>query len=220
MVTLTRTDTVSVLSLGTDENRFTLDWLDAVEATLDEAFAAGDPLLTTAEGKFFSNGLDVALLGETRDLDAEYPRRVERLLARMLTAPVPTVAAINGHCFGAGALLALAHDTRLMNAGRGFFCFPEVDIRIPFTDGMSALIQAKLTPAAAVESMTTGRRYGGSDAAKRGLVDGAVAPDELRGSAVELATSIGRKDSATLGTIKATMFADAARRLLRPPAAT
>jgi len=46
-----------------------------------------------------------------------------------------------------------------------------VDIRIPFTPGMAALIQAKLSPQAAVASMTTGRRFGGVDAKAYGLVD-------------------------------------------------
>ena len=50
-----------------------------------------------------------------------------------------------------------------MRSDRGYFCFPEVDIRIPFTPGMAALIQAKLSPQAAVASMTTGRRFGGDE---------------------------------------------------------
>ena len=55
-----------------------------------------------------------------------------------------------------------------MRADRGYYCFPEVDIRIPFTPGMAALIQTKLTPGAAVTAMTTGRRYGGPGASGPG----------------------------------------------------
>jgi enoyl-CoA hydratase/carnithine racemase len=104
-------------------------------------------------------------------------------------------------------MLALAHDFRIMNAEKGFFCFPEVDIRIPFTPGLSALIQAKLTPATAVEAMTTGRRYGGPDAVARGLVDRTAGPAELVDAAVAIAQPLLGKDPATLGTIKAIMFA-------------
>ena len=48
----------------------------------------------------------------------------------MLTLPVYTVAAVNGHAFGAGAQLAVAHDLRLMRTDRGFFCTPEIDMKV------------------------------------------------------------------------------------------
>ena len=70
-----------------------------------------------------------------------YVSVVQHLLARVLALPVPTVAAIQGHAFAAGAMLTLSHDARVMRADRGFWCLPEVDIHIPFTPGMSALIQ-------------------------------------------------------------------------------
>jgi enoyl-CoA hydratase/carnithine racemase len=70
--------------------------------------------------------------------------RVQALFARVLGVGVPSVAALQGHTFAAGAMLALAHDQRVMRADRGFFCLPEVDIKIPFTRGMAALIAARL----------------------------------------------------------------------------
>jgi enoyl-CoA hydratase/carnithine racemase len=96
-----------------------------------------------------------------------------------LVAPLPTVAAIQGHCFAAGAMLALAHDWRVMRADRGYFCLPEAGINIPFTPGMSALIQARLTPAAATAAMVGAKRFGGEEAAAVGIVDAAVAADHL-----------------------------------------
>jgi len=66
------------------------------------------------------------------------------------------IAALQGHTFAAGAMLALAHDQRVMRSDRGFFCFPEVDIGIPFTVGMNALITARLSARVAHEAMTTG----------------------------------------------------------------
>jgi enoyl-CoA hydratase/carnithine racemase len=139
---------------------------------------------------------------------------VQQLLARVLVSPVPTVAAVNGHAFGAGAMLAMAHDFRVMRVDRGYFCFPEVDIRIPFTPGMAGLIQAKLTPAAAVEAMTTGRRFGGADAAAVGLVTATAPADELTASAVERVAPLKGKDPGTLRAIKSTMFASATAALL------
>jgi enoyl-CoA hydratase/carnithine racemase len=131
----------------------------------------------------------------------------------MLTLPVPTAAAISGHSFGAAAMLALAHDFRVMRADRGYFCFPEVDIRIPFTPGMAALIQAKLTPQAAVAAMTTGRRFGGAEAAAIGIVDATAEEDAVTGTALNILAPLGAKDTGTLGAIKTTMFASAAEAL-------
>ncbi len=131
---------------------------------------------------------------------------MQALFARLLTLSVPTVAAIQGHAFGAAAMLALAHDQRVMRTDRGYFCFPEVDIQIPFTDGMCDLITAKLAPPAAHESMTSARRYGGSDALAAGLVDAAVAENELFDEALSRARALAPKAGATLGLIKARLY--------------
>lgn len=209
MADLTTTDGVCVLTLGDDENRFAPDRLDEVEAALDRVVAAGAPLVTVGAGKFFSNGLDLDWVQAHPDEFVPYVARVEALLARVLALPVPTVAAVNGHAFGGGALLALAHDWRVMRADRGFFCLPEVDIALPFTPGMSALVQAKLTPRAAVDTMTTGARLGGTDALAAGIVDGTAAEEGLLADAIARVAPLAGKDAAALGTIKETMFGPA-----------
>lgn len=209
MPTLDRHDDVFVLDLGDTENRFHPDWLTAVHAALDEVEAAEGPraLVTAATGKFFSNGLDLDWLGAHRDQYETYLADVQVLLARCLSLPLITVAALQGHVFAAGAMLSLAHDTRVMRADRGFWCLPEADIGLPFTVGMSALIQARLAPQTAHESMTTARRYGGEDARAAGIVEHAVAEDAVRDTAVELAAALTGKAGPTLGTIKARMYA-------------
>lgn len=213
MPTLQEDDGVFVLDLGDGENRFSPDGLQAVNAALDTVVAASGALVTTGHGKFYSNGLDLEwIMRHPEELPA-YRTEVQQLLARVLTLPVPTVAAINGHAFGAGAMLAVAHDFRVMRADRGFFCFPEVDIDVPFTPGMAALIQHKLTPAAAVASMTTGRRFGGTQARELGLVDEAVAEQAVVSTAVELVRPLAGKNGGTLGTIKTTMFGATAAEL-------
>lgn len=210
-ISLTYDDKIAVLDLGDDENRFSPGLLDELDAHLDELVGTGaQGLVTTGGGKFYSNGLDLDWLGAHAEQGQWYVGRVQGMLARILTLAVPTAAALVGHAFGAGAMLALAHDFRVMRADRGYFCFPEADIRIPFTPGMAALIQAKLTPQAAVASMTTGRRFGGGDAASLGIVDSVAAEGAVTAAAVELLRPLGGKDPGTLGAIKQTMFGPAA----------
>ena len=211
MPELHRQEEVFVLDLGDNENRFTLDWLMSISALLDEVSHRPAPraLVTMARGKFYSNGLDLDWVLAHPDQRGDYVAEVQALLARLLALPMPTVAAVTGHAFGAGAMLATAHDWRVMRADRGFYCFPEVDIRIPFTPGMAALIQAKLTPAATVTAMTTGRRYGGPEALAAGLVDLAVPEAKVLTNAIDLVRPLADKDPGTLGAIKATMYAAA-----------
>ena len=216
--TLQWDDKIAVVDFGKDENRFSPEFLDAINAQLDELETVGaQGLVTTARGKFYTNGLDLDWLAAHAEQSQSYVARVQALLARVLTLPMPTAAAVTGHAFGAGAMLAMAHDVRVMRADRGFFCFPEVDIRIPFTDGMAALIQAKLTPRAAVASMTTGRRFGGVEAVEFGIVDATAAEGAVTAAATDLLRPLAGKDPGTLGAIKQTMFRTAAQALTNAP---
>lgn len=207
MPTLRRDGDVHVLDLGDDENQFHPDWLASVREALDTVVAKPAPLVTVGGGKFYSNGLDLGWLGEHGHKAGDYLASVHDLLATVLTLPVPTVAAVNGHAFGAGAMLAVAHDFRVMRTDRGYFCFPEADINIPFTGGMAALIQAKTTPATAVGAMTTARRYDGPSAVAAGLVDEAAEQADVLPRAVARVAPLAGKDSGTVGAIKRVMFA-------------
>jgi enoyl-CoA hydratase/carnithine racemase len=209
MPALDRHDDVFVLDLGDDENRFHPDWIAAVEAALDEVEKADGPraLVTTATGRFYSNGLDLDWLPAHADQWQDYIVSVQQLYARLLSLPMITVAAVQGHAFAAGAMFSLAHDFRVMRADRGYWCLPEVDINIPFIPGMAALIQARLTPQTAHEAMLTSRRYGGTDADAAGIVDRAVAEGAVRATALEIAQEQLPKAGGALGTTKARMYA-------------
>lgn len=218
---LTTDGPVWTLDLGDDENRFSPTWLEEAEGLVARVTASTEPvaLVTIGSGKFYSNGLDLEWVMAHPGDFFTYAARVQDLLATILTLPVPTIAALNGHAFGAGAMLALAHDFRIMRTDRGYFCLPEADIRIPFTEGMSALIQGKLTPQAAVASMTTGHRFGGEEAAAYGIVDGVAPLESLAAAAADRVRALAGKDRLTLGTIKSRMYADVVTALRTPPAA-
>src|ERR1700752_2463816 len=96
---LDRDGDVFILNLGDDENRFHPDFLTAVNELLDEVAAAARPraLVTTATGKFFSNGLDLEWVGAHLDQANDYTARVHDLLARVLTFPAATAAGLQGH---------------------------------------------------------------------------------------------------------------------------
>lgn len=207
--TLERDADVFVLTLDEDENRFNPDWVAEINGLLDEVEAAETPraLVIAGSGKIWSNGLDLEWFAENVDKVNDFLLDVHELFARTLSLGVPTIAAIKGHAFAAGAMLALATDERIMREDRGYFCLPEVDIFIPFTPGMDALIKSRLAPQTAHEAMTTGRRYGGPEAVAAGIAQQAVAEDQVVPTAVARAAELAGKDPATLATIKQRLYA-------------
>jgi enoyl-CoA hydratase/carnithine racemase len=199
---------VFVLRMAAGENRFNPEMLAAFEGALNEVEGAEGPAaaVLVGEGKFFSNGLDLDWMGQNPDRIGEVVNGLQGLYARLLGFPGTIVAAVNGHAFAGGGMLALACDQRVMREDRGFFCLPEVDIHIPFSEGMAALVQAKLTATVAHEVMLTGRRYGGADAREAGIVDATRPEAEVLPAAVERAAELAGKDPAIVGAIKRTMY--------------
>jgi enoyl-CoA hydratase/carnithine racemase len=211
MIELEKRGDVFVLRMDAGDNRFNARFIARLNEALDEVEASGGPaaLVTTGEGKFYSNGLDLEwMAGEGRAEVPQHVQNVHNTFLRVLTFPMITVAAVNGHAFAAGGMLALGHDYRVMREDRGFFCLPEVDILIPFTAPMDILIRSRLPGQTAHEAMCTGRRYGGTEAAGKQIVDRAVAEEKVLPVAVELAASLAGKDRKTLSAIKRRMYAD------------
>ena len=147
MIEVTTTDGIAVMKMKAEENRFNLPMLDAFDESLNavEADESAQAVLLTGEGKFFSNGLDLEwMTASGEDATRQVVQRLQLLYLRLLSYPMPVIAAVNGHAFAGGGMLALACDERVMREDRGYFCLPEVDINIPFLPGMSKLVQAKL----------------------------------------------------------------------------
>ncbi|NLG55690.1 MAG: enoyl-CoA hydratase/isomerase family protein [Rhodococcus sp.] len=187
-----------------NENRFAPEWILAVHELLDEVEAHEGPaaLVTTSAGKFYTNGLDTTWVFSNLEKLPSYLDSIHGVYSRLLTLPMVTVAAVTGHAFGGGAMLALAHDFRVMRADRGYFCLPEVTLNMPFTVGMSALVTGRLPKQNAIEAMLTGRRYGGSDALAAGIVDETADGDNVLAAAVARAAASTAVRGANLAGIK------------------
>ncbi|MGQ0479648.1 MAG: enoyl-CoA hydratase/isomerase family protein [Pseudonocardia sp.] len=210
LVAVERFDAVTVVRMCSGENRFRPDSVAAIDAALDEVQRAEPPagLVLTGEGKFFSNGLDLDWLVSAPEGSWErLLGGVHGLLARVLAFPAVTVAAINGHAYAGGAMLAMACDFRVMRADRGYLCLPEVDLGLPFTVGMTALLRARMAPATATSAMVFGSRFGAAAAVEAGLVDEAVEQPEVLPAALRRASALAGKQSGPLGTIKERLHA-------------
>jgi enoyl-CoA hydratase/carnithine racemase len=208
---LERHGVVFLLDLGSGENRLDAESIAGIDAALDEVERTeGDcALVTTGRGAHYSNGYDLARMRSlSREAQRDLVAHHERLLARLVLFPAPTLAAMQGHAIGGGALLALAHDWRLMREDRGFFCLPEIDAKISFRPGMAALLRARLAPAVLRDLALSGARLGGREAAAAGVVDAALPESELLPRTLERADELARKDRQTLARMKERLYGE------------
>lgn len=183
-------------------------FLEAFGRVLDQLEAKSGPrcLVLTGTGKSFSAGFDLEVLGAGGQAASELVTGGIALLGRLLASPVPSVAAIGGHAFGIGAMVAIACDFRVMRADRGFFCLPEIDLKMSLAPAMMALLQAKLSPAVLSEVLLTGRRVGGEEAAALGIVDASCAAGELLAQASSRVAPLADKDGPTYAALKRGLY--------------
>ncbi len=195
MINVQHDGAVTILQMANGENRLSPEMLDAFSDALSAIENAEGPraLVTVGTEKFFSNGLDLDYLGTNPNDLLPYLFRVHSLFARLLSLPCPTVAALNGHTFAAGAMVAICHDHRIMRADRGYWCLPEVDLGMPLTEGMNALIPALIPARTAHEAMVTGRRYAGPDALVAGIVNELADDADVLPRAIAVAQSLAPK---------------------------
>ena len=199
MIDLKRDGEVFVLTMDDGENRWNTTFVREFSKALDEVEASSGPaamVTASTSEKFFSNGLDLEWLsdkGEHRGGDRKvFGKEFMYLMGRIITLPVPTVAAINGHTFGAGLMCALCHDIRFMREDRGFACANEVEIGMVIPNPELALFRHKLPMNTFFETVQLARRWTGPDALAAGLVQQIEPLDTLLDNATRRAAELAR----------------------------
>ncbi|KAF8820205.1 enoyl-coa hydratase/isomerase family protein [Cardiosporidium cionae] len=131
------------------------------------------------------------------------------VLARLLSFPVPLVAAINGHAFAGGAMLALVCDFRIMNKERGFLCVNEVDIGLTLTPGMCAVILAKVDRSLWTSIILDGKRFTADNLLSHRLIEQTTELGDLLDKAKLLAERVTKRGNTPFvyGSLKKEMYA-------------
>lgn len=156
-------------------------------------------ILSSASTKNWSQGIDVAwFLSNIQQQQFEplqtFLGTMDKVLESLLTYPVPVIAAINGHTFGNGCVLAAACDFRLMRSDRGFVCFPEVDLGIPFVPGLVPVLTKAFTEKTFYKMILTGNNYTASEMLKEHFIDEVCdSAAQLEQRALEFAASFNKK---------------------------
>lgn len=199
MIDLQRDGNIFTLTMNAGENRWNTTFVRAFSDVLDEIEASEGPaavVTTSADPKFFSNGLDLEWISGD---DTNHPggdRKVfgtefMAVMSRIITLNVPTVAAINGHGFGAGFMTAMCHDLRIMREDRGFVCANEMQLGMQIPPPELALFKHKLPANVFFETVQLARRWAGPAALAAGVVQQTASAETLldvaRARAEELA---------------------------------
>ena len=152
-------------------------------------------IIITGAGRGFCSGGDVEdIIGRLLEQDMArllaFTRMTGALIANMRAVPKPIIAAINGTAAGAGAVIALASDFRLITPGASLaFLFTKVGLS-GADMGAAYLLPRIVGLARATELLMLGDRISADDALRIGLVNKVVPDDSLLHEARALATRL------------------------------
>ncbi len=209
-------ESVAILTMTNGPNKMDLEFTQAMLANLDE-IEADESLkalvIIADDAKNWSQGIDLDwLLGKVGEGDQasvlDFLYGMNQVFKRLLLYPMPVIAAISGHAFGDGSIMACACDFRFMRADHGFFCFPEVDLGIPFLPGMNAFLKKAIPYYKLQEMQLTGKRCTAQEMEEHHVVVKACRDlDELRETSIAFAKTFDKKRK-ILGQLKAGMYKD------------
>ncbi|TFY55468.1 hypothetical protein EVJ58_g8237 [Rhodofomes roseus] len=169
------------------------------------------------QNKFFSNGLELDKLRSDPHSAHNFTPLVHNpWLRRLLAFPIPTVAAINGHCFAAAMMLALCCDYRVMTDGssrRAWMCMNEIHFGAAYPLSFASIIRTKVPdPRTQRKVALEGHHFTPPEALQAGLVDFLVKGDTeaVIAKAQAVGESVARMATAgAWGVIKRDLYRDA-----------
>jgi enoyl-CoA hydratase/carnithine racemase len=190
---------VAVVSLNRAERKNPLTFDSYAELrdlfrNLAYASDVGAVVLTGEGGNFCSGGAVHEIIGPLTELDMPgllaFTRMTGDVIKAMRACPQPVVAAIDGICAGAGALLALGSDMRLGTArAKTAFLFSRVGLA-GCDMGACAMLPRMIGQGRATELLMTGRAMAGEEAERWGFFNRLCAPEELLAESLKLAREL------------------------------
>lgn len=151
-------------------------------------------LIITGAGTFFIVGADIReisqIQGKTAGMAASSSG--QQVIGKLEKLPIPSIAAINGHCLGGGCELVMACTVRIAHE-RARIGQPEINLGILPGFGGTQRLTRLVGISRALELMLTGEMINGKTAEQIGLVNRAVPEEELMKQAVGLAKKMAAK---------------------------
>ncbi|MBB3692937.1 enoyl-CoA hydratase/isomerase family protein [Sphingomonas sp. BK580] len=203
MIALTLLDDVAIVSIERPDARNALPtgaWRALAASLQTLPTRARALLLRSAVPGVFCAGADLADLARlVEDVDArtEFRRALEDAVGALAALPIPTVAAVEGGCFGAGVALALGCDL-IVATPAARFGIPPARLGIGYPAGDVARLARRIGRAQAARLLFTAGSIDSAEALRIGLVD-------MIGDAAKLIDEIVRNDETALWLLKRTL---------------
>jgi enoyl-CoA hydratase/carnithine racemase len=148
-------------------------------------------VVTGAGGNFSSGGDVFEIIAPLIEMDTagllEFTKMTGEVVKAMRACPQPIVAAVDGVCAGAGAIIAMASDLRVGTPGaKVAFLFNRVGLA-GCDMGACAILPRLIGHGRAAELLFTGRVLGGEEAERWGFFNRFVASDAVQAEAGKLA---------------------------------
>jgi enoyl-CoA hydratase/carnithine racemase len=192
-------------------NAFTRDMWAAVP----EHFAAADNdpdvrviIVTGAGSKAFSAGADISEFGDNRTGAAAraYDEINHAAYEAILNTGKPTIAMVNGYCFGGACELAICCDMRI-GSDTASFSVPSAKLSLGYNPRWIKPMLAVMTAAKVKEMLFTGRRYLAAEALAMGLLNAQVSAETLEAETTRLANEIAANAPLSIRAAKASVDA-------------
>ena len=182
------------------------EMVEELIAALNEAGASDEVrgvVLASDRPNFFSGGFDVTeVFAYDRERMTEFFGRFIDLYEGMLRLPKPVVAAVSGHAFAGGAVLALASDVRVMAEGDFGFALNEINLGLALPPGMIRMAVVAIGARRARELVLEGKTVRPAEALESGLAAEIATPEAVLESAIARARELAAKPPLTYGAIK------------------
>jgi enoyl-CoA hydratase len=202
---LERIDDVALIRLrGGKANAMTRDMLVRLEQLVGEAQASGaGAVAITGYDRFFSAGLAMpALIDLPRAEMREFIDLFGRVMLGIFMAPIPIVAAVNGHAIAGGCVLALQCDVRLMSDADLKIGLNEVQLGIGLPSSVIEPLRLQVPAASLAPIALEGRLFTPAEAQRLGLVDEVVPAERLLDAALARARALAQLPRGPLAQVK------------------
>ena len=158
------------------------DTVKTITGAIDEIVSDGNirsVVLASRHDKNWCTGLDIPWImaqykaGDREAIKHFFMSGAKSVFLRLLEIPVVTIAAITGHTYGNGVIIALLCDTRIMRSDRGYFCLPEASMGLEdaFTPSMLKLMDLRYDPFIREVMIPTAKKFAAPELVDKKIVD-------------------------------------------------